>query len=129
MIARIASGCGYRLGVPAPATISRARQTLARLALAAGALLGAGLLAELGWRVFRSGRYGPTTNPRYVVHDPLLGWRYRPLARTRHATADFDVAIAINELGFREQPSMPARSPDVIVLGDSLAFGWGVAAG
>jgi hypothetical protein len=105
---------------------SRARRLVARLVLASTALVCAAVLAELFWRAFRTAGYGPTTNPRYVVHDPLLGWRYRPGARVRHATEDFDVEVAIGALGFREQASLPSRAPEVLVLGDSLAFGWGV---
>ncbi len=105
----------------------RARRLAARLALALAAFVCSALLAETFWRFWRTAGYGPTTNPRYVLHDSLLGWRYREGARVRHATLDFDVEVSIGALGFREQASLPARAPEVLVLGDSLAFGWGVA--
>jgi len=97
-------------------------------ALFAVSLLLALLAAELVWRQRPTASHGPTTSPRYVDHDPGWGWRYRPGVRLRHATDEFDVEVAINALGYREQPSMPASPPDVVVLGDSYAFGWGVEA-
>jgi len=105
----------------------RRRSQRAALAIAASVL--ALLLGEALWRAFRTSAYGPTTNPAYVLPDPELGWRYRPLARARHRSDDFDVTIAINAQGFRDEPfGAPTGRPRIVALGDSLTFGWGVEA-
>jgi hypothetical protein len=101
-----------------PVSARRAVVALATLVLAL-------VVVEFVWRLRPTTAHGPTTNPRYVEHDAAWGWRYRPGARVRHTTEEFDVAVAINEFGFREQRAMPV-SPEVVVLGDSYAFGWGV---
>lgn len=103
---------------------------LLRVALATGTTVVALLLGELLWRTLRTARFGPTTNPDYVLHDPELGWRYEPLARARHQTEDFDVEIRINAQGFRDEPFEPHPGRTrIVALGDSLSFGWGVEAG
>jgi lysophospholipase L1-like esterase len=104
---------------------------LGRLALVCSALLLALSLAELLWRAARTSQYGPTTNPSYVLHDPELGWRYRPGARARHLTSEFDVEVRVNDQGFRDAPFPPPGGlpePTILALGDSQTFGWGVAA-
>ncbi len=102
------------------------RPLLKRVLLAVGSTALALVLMEAAWRMLRTRGYGPTTNPHYVVHDELLGWRYLPGARARHATDEFDVEVNIGTAGFRDE-STPSDAPaPVLVLGDSFAFGWGV---
>ena len=106
------------------------RRGLQRAVLAVGATGLALLAGELLWRALRTSGYGPTTNPAYVPADAELGWRYRPLARARHRSDDFDVAVEINAQGFRDRPFEPGTGgPRIVALGDSLTFGWGVEAG
>ncbi len=85
--------------------------------------------AELIWRTFRTAGFGPTTNPRYTERDPELGWRYVAGVSVRHATEDFDVGIEINANGFRDATPPGQGGAEIVTLGDSLTFGWGVEAG
>lgn len=114
------------MGTPKQVTTWRPRAQRAFLAL--GAFLTAAVLAELAYRGLVVGGQGPTTNPRYVQHDPRLGWSYRPGATARHATAEFDVAITIDADGRRAAAdgTGPEDGPLILCLGDSFAFGWGV---
>ena len=61
--------------------------------------------------------------------DASLSYALRPGWSGRHETADFRVAVRVNELGMRgadRAQQKPAGAWRVLVLGDSYAFGWGV---
>ncbi len=96
-------------------------------ALVVGACIAA-VLGEFAYRLLRQPWLSPTTNPSYVVFDPELGWSYRPLAKERHRSDEFDVEVEMHSAGYRG-PEWPAPSSRrrLLVLGDSQAFGWGVS--
>ncbi|MFN0208092.1 MAG: SGNH/GDSL hydrolase family protein [Planctomycetota bacterium] len=103
---------------------------LKRILLILAALAAAVAAAEVGWRFLYTSSFGPTTNPHYVVHDATLGWRYEPNVTICHAAADFNIEVHINSRGERGgemNNTEPVPRARIVLLGDSLAFGWGVA--
>jgi lysophospholipase L1-like esterase len=93
-------------------------------------------LAVVGEGVLRLAGYSPANvNPLKAFHefDPVLGWRGRKLYTSRFKRPDFDVSIAQDAAGFRQQVNLGAKvnqSPHrVFVFGDSYVWGWGVAQG
>ena len=59
------------------------------------------------------------------IPDPVIGYRLRPDARVRFATAEFDTAIAVNAQGVREDTPIGPKPPNerrIVVLGDSLVM-------
>jgi lysophospholipase L1-like esterase len=105
---------------------------LLRRALAAAlGLLLAGLALEAALRL----RGGPpaVAHPLHAFHrnDPVLGWAGAPSLRRRFVRPAFDVLVEHDAEGFRRpDPSPPAAARErVLVLGDSLVWGWGVAQG
>jgi hypothetical protein len=91
-----------------------------------------GLLFALGIGELASRVLVPTYAPiAFDVYrkDARGQLRLQPLARRQHASPEWSVRIETNAAGFRdtEAPPRPGQ-PVVIVLGDSMAFGWGVEA-
>jgi hypothetical protein len=57
--------------------------------------------------------------------DSAVGYRLRPNARTRFATAEFDTEIAVNAQGVRDSRDIgakPAGERRIVILGDSLVL-------
>ena len=59
-----------------------------------------------------------------VEYDPEVTYLLTPTA-SRHVNREFDTTIRGNSAGLRDDEAS-LTSPDVIVLGDSYAMGWGV---
>lgn len=107
----------------------KSKTLLRKLTISAGSLAFFLLVIEGLWRFWYTVDFGPTTNPHYVEHDSVLGWRYKPGAVVRHRSEDFNIEIRINSRGERddeEAPSEIVKNERILLLGDSLAFGWGV---
>jgi lysophospholipase L1-like esterase len=100
----------------------------AHLAVSVVAGTSALLAAELGLRtvdplglghLHETGRY-----QRELEADPVLIYRHRRSWQTVYQS----VPVAFNELGLRDDPIRPKAEGEyrVLLLGDSVAFGWGV---
>ncbi len=65
-------------------------------------------------------------SPGCARHDRELGYTLRPGACT-FSNVEFEIAVAVNSLGLRDDEAS-LEAPQIIVLGDSHAMGWGVEA-
>lgn len=68
----------------------------------------------------------------YMHYHEMLGWTSRPdvVKHHRSRSGEFDVTYRINALGYRGPDYPQEKSPGqyrILVLGDSVGFGWGVA--
>jgi len=97
------------------------------------AVLGTGL--EIGARVHLGPRFAagllPTGRPvdAIAIHDPDYGWVNKPGVKTRVVAPLFHYVIRHNSYGQRGRERSLAKAPGtkrVLLLGDSLAWGWGV---
>ena len=64
-----------------------------------------------------------------AIHHPELGWANRPSLETRIIAPEFDCALSINSNGLRDREHSYEADDDVfrvVLLGDSIAWGWGV---
>jgi hypothetical protein len=61
-----------------------------------------------------------------TVADPYLGFRYRPDFTGRLRRGDLDFSFTTDEKGFRNESPSP-EAAHIVVVGDSMAFGYGVA--
>jgi hypothetical protein len=99
---------------------------LARAALLILATLGSCLGAERLARVCAP-QLDPASQLAFVAHGPL--WLGRPFAVQRMAknTGDYDVELRFGPRGFRDARDVAkAAQGDVLFVGDSFTFGWGV---
>ena len=62
--------------------------------------------------------------PACTQYDPELTYTLKP-GRCTFANVEFSTELRINRLGLRDDDAA-LEAPDVIVLGDSYAMGWGV---
>jgi hypothetical protein len=62
--------------------------------------------------------------PCCARYDPQLFYTLKP-GGFRFANREFDTAYSVNHLGLRDGESA-LRAPEVVVLGDSYAMGWGI---
>lgn len=67
----------------------------------------------------------PQLEPACSSFDSRLGYVLRPDISCQLASKEFSVEITTNSQGFRDD-ERSLDSPQVLVLGDSTAFGWGV---
>lgn len=95
------------------------------------ALLEAGATLRLGSGFVRGGRMGQ--NPRDLVRrDSVLGWSHLPGASAHIQDGTLDYRVHINTHGFRDperEYAKPDRVRRILILGDSVAWGWGVSDG
>ncbi len=86
--------------------------------------LPAGLLSGVRSIYLREDWTIPQMDLDIVAYDPELTYLLRP-GPARFRNREFDTTIAGNSAGLRDNEASLER-PDLIVLGDSFAFGWGV---
>ena len=81
-------------------------------------------LFEIALRAWGHSEAAPAFQALFMP-DAVIGYRLRPNARTRFATAEFDTEIAINAQGVRDDADIgpkPATERRIVVLGDSLVL-------
>lgn len=115
---------------PAPGAPAKRPGLLARLGQAilitAISIVVPLLLIEVGLRLFAP----QDTAVNVSEWDPLYGWRNRPGARGFFRTREFRMEVRIDSLGLRDDETTwakPAGTWRILGLGDSFAFGHGVA--
>src|SRR6476620_494786 len=101
------------------------RLLLAPSLLVVSSILALGLVEGLVRVLFPA--YDPSGQVDFVNAGGLtLGPANRELRQSKN-TGDYDVSIRFNYHGFRDVKDVAtARSGDIVVVGDSFAFGWGV---
>lgn len=76
-------------------------------------------------------QWAPATGQltKFWQYDPLLGWSHVPDSEGIFASHGFKTKVKINSAGFRDKDIDLERQPDktrILVLGDSLVWGFGV---
>ena len=109
-----------------PLAIPRLRRYGTRLAVVLAAVLLALGLGE--WAVRRLlPAFDPSGQVRLVRQGELVLGVPDSRARQRKNTGDYDVGVRFGPRGFRDPRDVAEAQPsDLLVVGDSFAFGWGV---
>jgi lysophospholipase L1-like esterase len=79
---------------------------------------------EAALRTWGSSEAAPAFQGLFA-NDPAIGYRLKPGARVRFATAEFDTEIAINSAGVRDDDEISEKAPNerrILILGDSLVL-------
>lgn len=82
-------------------------------------------LSAIGRQLYMLDRTYLQMQPGAMRWDPSLGYTLRP-GEFRFRSTEFDTSFRVNSAGLRDTEAALER-PQVIVLGDSFAMGWGVA--
>ncbi|MCS6878208.1 MAG: SGNH/GDSL hydrolase family protein [Geminicoccaceae bacterium] len=69
-----------------------------------------------------------TSGRDMLSDDPEIGFLYRPHSQGRIARDDLDFSFRLDSFGFRNPEPRPAKA-DLVILGDSMAFGYGASDG
>jgi lysophospholipase L1-like esterase len=114
------------LVVPLVATLVIAETAFALLLASPGVLGHAprGLLSHLRGYYLRHDRVLAQSLPECAMYDPGLFYTMRP-GTCRFRNREFDTTLRINSKGVRDTEDA-LQAPEVVVLGDSFAMGWGV---
>ena len=106
----------------------RLKVILVRLCLVGVFAAGMGLVCELAARMFLSLPLY-TFEKGMFVKDDAVGYRLQHGWEGRHAQPEFDYRVRTNSWGWRGPEPNVAAARRVLVIGDSIAFGQGVADG
>ena len=102
----------------------RRRERLRRLALFALILAVQFAVFEVALRTWGSSEAAPAFQGLFE-NDPVVGYRLKPGADVRFATAEFDTEIRINSAGVRDDDEIGEKAPNerrILILGDSLVL-------
>jgi len=93
---------------------------------AVAAVLGTAVSLGVAESVLRVLDYPPAAFSPWIRSE-AFGFRLAPGVRTRMRGPEYDVEIATNSLGMRDdEPGGPTAATTVLLLGDSFAMGYGV---
>lgn len=69
----------------------------------------------------------PAIRNQLFMYDELLGWKGSPNASSRYISKDFRITVTHDALGYRNlAPPFVAGKKNILLLGDSYGWGWGV---
>lgn len=100
-----------------------------RAGLACGSVLLTMLLAELACRSLFPTWMPVSADRKFWRYDATLGWFHEPGKEGRFRHPDFEIHVKISSQGLRDNFYKPDPSPQtarVLVLGDSIGWGYGV---